>query len=410
MKQIHEKVFVISFLLIFILLASISMIGNSATFDEPNLITSGYSYWKTGDYRLTFEHPPLAKLIAGFPLLLMNPKPVIPLESEEGQRSETPEGAFVQQWPFSQNFFYKMNNDVETMLLYARIPFLLLGILLGVFIYIFTKKLLIKRQMTENHAIYGALFALSLYTFSPLMLAYTALAITDMAITAFFFITIYYAWQWSETQKTKDLLLCSIFFGLANATKFTGLYLIPTLVILSLLSIFFEKEKRKEKAISIVKASLIIISIGVLVVTATYGFTNSASYIEGFTFVREHSTVGHNAYLLGEFSAEGWWYYFIVVFFVKTPIPFIILLGIALFFASKENKLFSKEILFLLIPTALYFIAFMLNHINIGIRHILPIYPFLFVFVSKSIHLYGKAITKETTWKLIFAALMVWYA
>ncbi len=385
MKQIHEKIIVIIFMIIFTVLASISMINNSATFDEPNIITSGYSYWKTGDYRLTFEHPPFAKLIAGFPLLLMNPQPVLPLESEQWKISATPEGAFVQQWPFSQNFFYKMNNDAEKMLLYARIPFLLIGILLGVYVYTFAKKLLIRQQMAENYAIYGALFALFLYTFSPLMLAYTSLAITDGAITAFFFITIYYAWQWTETKTTRDLLLCSIFFGLANATKFTGLYIIPTGVILFFLTLFFEKEKRREKAIVAVKALFIILIIGIILVSATYGFTNSGLYIEGFKFVSEHSTVGHNAYLLGEYNPEGWWYYFIVAFLVKTPIALIILFTIALFFVSKEKRLFSKEILFLLVPAALYFIAFMLNDINIGIRHILPIYPFLFVFTATEI-------------------------
>lgn len=89
--------------------------------------------------------------------------------------------------------------------------------------------------------------------------------------------------------------------------------------------------------------------------------------------------------MLGEFSAEGWWYYFIIAFFVKTPIALIILFLLALFFISKEKKYFSKEAFFLLIPAVLYFIAFMLNNINIGIRHILPIYPFIFVFAATEI-------------------------
>lgn len=406
MKKRTEKILVSSFLALFIFLASISMINNSATFDEPNIITAGYSYWKTGDYRLTFEHPPLAKLIAGFPLLFMNPEPVLPLESEEWKVSEMPEGAFVQQWQFSQNFFFKMSNDAETMFLYARIPFLLLGVLLGIFVYSFTKKILLKQQMTENNAMYGALFSLFLYTFSPLMLAYTTLAITDGAITAFFFITLYYAWQWTETQRTKDLLLCGIFFGLSNATKFTGLYLIPTTLILFLADIFVnnrenkENKEKKKEWWRAAKAFIIILAFGIFIVSASYGFTNSASYLDGFTFVREHSTVGHNAYLLGEYSVEGWWYYFIVAFFTKTPIALIILFTLALFFIGKEKKILSKETLFLLIPPALYFIAFMLNNINIGIRHILPVYPFLFVFTATE----GTAQIAKTKSKWIIAA------
>lgn len=385
MKQIYEKIGVSVLLLFFIIFSSISMMNNSATFDEPNIITSGYSYWKTGDYRLTFEHPPLAKLIAGFPLLFISPQPVLPLESEEWQLSATPEGAFIQQWQFSQNFFFRMNNDAETMLLYSRIPFLFIGVLLGVYMYSFTKKLLLKHQITEHHAIYGAFFALFLYTFSPLMLAYTTLAITDVAITAFFFITIYYAWQWTETKRMRDLLLCGLFFGLANATKFTGLYIISVLMVLFIFIIYSEKEKRKEKMIVVAKAFLIILFMGVFIVGATYGFTNSSSYIDGFTFVREHSTVGHNAYLFGEYNAEGWWYYFIVAFVVKTPIPFMIFLAAALFFMDKEKRCIAKETVFLLVPAILYFVAFMLNNINIGVRHILPVYPFIFVFAATEI-------------------------
>ncbi len=318
----------------------------------------------------------------------MNQQPVLLLESEEWKISETPEDAFVQQWSFSQNFFFKMNNDAETMLLYARIPFLLIGVLLGVYIYSFTKKILFKQQMTESHAVYGALFALFLYTFSPLMLAYTTFAITDGAITAFFFITTYYAWQWTETKKTKDLLLCGLFFGLSNATKFTGLYLIPTVLILFLADIFVNKIENKEKkkeCFGAAKGCIIILAFGIFIVSASYGFTNSESYLDGFKFVSEHSTVGHNAYLLGEYGEEGWWYYFIVAFLVKTPIALIVLFAIALFFVGKEKKFLSKETLFLLIPAALYFITFMLNNINIGIRHILPIYPFLFVFTATEV-------------------------
>jgi hypothetical protein len=86
--------------------------------------------------------------------------------------------------------------------------------------------------------------------------------------------------------------------------------------------------------------------------------------------------------VLGQHSKTGWWYYFPVAFAVKTPTA-VLLLGVLALFALFRKALFRKDKLWfrwvvLILPPVAYFGLSMTSGINIGIRHLLPIYPFLF--------------------------------
>src|SRR5215813_12819993 len=50
-------------IVIFSLQALLALPRLSATLDEVPHLASGYSYWKTWDFRMNPEHPPLAKLL-----------------------------------------------------------------------------------------------------------------------------------------------------------------------------------------------------------------------------------------------------------------------------------------------------------------------------------------------------------
>ncbi|MEK6920784.1 MAG: glycosyltransferase family 39 protein, partial [Nanoarchaeota archaeon] len=225
MKQSTEKIIVIALLTIFLILAYTSLRNNSATFDEPNFITAGYSYWVAEDFRLNAEHPPVAKLLAGFPLQFITPEPVLNTISPYWINAVDPLYMFEYQWYFSQEFLYKSSNDAEQILFFARLPFLLIGILLGLYIY---------RWAKELYGTNAGLFALFLYCFCPNMLAYTQLVITDFVFTAFFLITLYYFWKWRKERKIKDVLFSGVFFGLALASKFSAIYIIPVVGVLLL--------------------------------------------------------------------------------------------------------------------------------------------------------------------------------
>jgi hypothetical protein len=88
-----------------------------------------------------------------------------------------------------------------------------------------------------------------------------------------------------------------------------------------------------------------------------------------------------SSYLFGEISKDGSWLYFPTAFTVKTPLPTLLLLcaapGLLLF-----RRRAHKGDIFLLLPVFIFFFVAVWSRLNIGVRHILPIYPFLFVWLG----------------------------
>ena len=115
------------------------------------------------------------------------------------------------------------------------------------------------------------------------------------------------------------------------------------------------------------------------------------SFFAGIDMVRHHSGSGHVAFLLGRTSSQGWWYYFPVVFLFKTPLAFVILAVMGVVW------LFPRGIA--LAPIAMLIVA-MMSGINIGVRHILPMYPFLAMCAAY-------AATRMSKW--IAVPLLIWY-
>jgi hypothetical protein len=106
------------------------------------------------------------------------------------------------------------------------------------------------------------------------------------------------------------------------------------------------------------------------------------AYLLGLNHVADHNAGGHSSYLLGMRSETGWWYYFPVVFAVKSTMAALaaagLLLAAGLWQAWKRQSI-SSMALGLALPPLLYFASSMTSGINIGMRHILPVYPFLYV-------------------------------
>jgi len=118
------------------------------------------------------------------------------------------------------------------------------------------------------------------------------------------------------------------------------------------------------------------------------------TFFAGADYVRFHTKSGHAAFLLGKRSTSGWWYYFPVVLFFKTPLPFLALAAAGLFFLRRNAVAY--------LPLALLGVS-MTSSINIGIRHVLPIYPFLTI---------GAAVGAVVLWRRRRTAavlLLAWY-
>ncbi len=115
------------------------------------------------------------------------------------------------------------------------------------------------------------------------------------------------------------------------------------------------------------------------------------SFYHGFSNFAAHNAGGHPSYLLGQYSSSGWWYYFPVVFLVKTPTADLALFGfflasglVVLFRRGARAKLrhMGTSWATILVPGGLYFALSMTSRIDLGVRHLLPFYPFFFIAVA----------------------------
>jgi hypothetical protein len=103
-------------------------------------------------------------------------------------------------------------------------------------------------------------------------------------------------------------------------------------------------------------------------------------YLFGVYNIELHNHYGHATSLLGQYNDLGWWYYFPVAFALKTTIPFLLLSVASLIWALwKLTIKRDRRFAWLLVPVAIYAAISLSSHINIGIRHFLPVYPFLFI-------------------------------
>jgi hypothetical protein len=143
-------------LLAFFLQALPALPQLSATNDEAVHLAAGYTYWKTRDFRMNPEHPPLAKLIAAFPLLAINPQ----FDTNHADWQD------ADQYPFGFNFLYR--NDADRLLLWARTAMASLAAVGLIITFLWARDLF---------GTPAALFAAGLYAFSPNLLAHGVLVL-----------------------------------------------------------------------------------------------------------------------------------------------------------------------------------------------------------------------------------------
>jgi len=385
---------------------TLSVRQESYTGDEPLELAAGYSYLKTGDFRINPEHPPLSKIVAALPLLGFSLS--LPLDSEAWSKPD--EGAF------SAAFFRANATSADEMIFPARMTSIFLTAGLGLAIALWTR---------AAFGTWAAILALSLFCLDPTVAAYGRYIKSDIGVTLFSFLTSI-AWAaFLGNPRLWTFCLAGISLGLALATKFSALFLIPVLAVLYLANCC-----REPRALSWrrgIGALLLVVTFGGCVTFLIYaafalshgvklgtvdvrlihdfcdrdrahaisrmlsrGLPRVHPYLEGLLVLLDHNTIGHVAYLFGRQNMYGWWYYFPVAFAVKTPVCTLALLGLAAVAPfqrrcqpSPFSPPTSRLSFFSLTTPLVVFLGFSMgSHLNIGIRYLLPIWPFLFVLAA----------------------------
>ncbi len=197
------------------IMASVSQ-GESPIMDELAHIPAGYGYDKYFDYRLNPEHPPLVKMMAALPLTFLN----LTFHIDTADWAKAVNG----QWDAGADFLYHSGNDPDTIVQWARIGPMLLTLILIFFIYLWASELL---------GVWWGLLPPLLFALSPTVLAHGHFVTTDIGATLGFLLSIYYFIKFQENQTKKNLILAGVGFGIAQLLKFSGIILIPYLLLLT---------------------------------------------------------------------------------------------------------------------------------------------------------------------------------
>src|SRR5688572_9612281 len=129
-------------------------------------------------------------------------------------------------------------------------------------------------------------------------------------------------------------------------------------------------------------------------------------FTEGFLIFAQSMTDGH-FFLAGDYSGSGWWYYFPLAFLIKTPLGFLVLLAIGVAVCLRRPRELGRlNECFLFVPIAIYLAAAMNNPFQVGVRHILPIYPFLLVITAAGV----QTLVQTRLGRVVLAAPVAMYA
>ena len=410
---------------------ALSVRQESQTWDEGNHIFAGYRSWTNADFGLNPEHPPLVKLLATVPLL------PLPLQTPKLQDRDFKLEAFLD----GKEFLYQ--NDADMILFRTRMAAAVLTLLLALLVFLAAK---------EMFGTGAAFVALSLIVFEPNLLAHGAVVTTDVGLSCFMFAAVYAFYRYVKAPSVARLIMVGVAAGLALAAKHTGLLVFPMLILLALCEVALNRRVKDERMAALAKAkpaarlavALVItgiIAVGVL--WAFYGFRYGArpaglqlnpsladytqqlkpreakavltlahwhllpeSYLYGLTDVRWVAD-SMQTYILGKVYPHGVWFYFPVAFAIKSTLAFLILslLAVGAIATRKLNQ--WREILFLTVPPAFHLAVAMSSGLNIGVRHILPLYVFLSALIGGAA---WALIRSNRRWGYVIALLLLFHA
>lgn len=365
----------VSIVLLIILAAQLLLSSgrNSATYDEQYHIANGLHFLRTGDPGLIPAHPPFIEVLATLPLVA-DSNLVMP------SREFGPSG--VSSLTFSDQLLWRLNQNGPSIVARARLPIVGLTLLLAFTVYAWSRELF---------GPIAALLALAMFSFDPNILAHGNLATNDIGVTCFATLALYTFWRWMTHPAAARAVIAGLFFGLAQVSKFSAVYLVPVLLIILVTDRIWKSTSASQLPAKTTVAYIIVVAVaGFCAIWLGYGFNvgtvkgypfPARDYLNGLQAATTLITSGRNTFLLGAYSANGWWYYFPVAFAVKTPLPTLILIVASFVFVWRRRTWRSTS--FLLIPVFIYFGICLASPFDIGYRHLLPMLPCLFIFTSQ---------------------------
>jgi len=394
-----------TFAIVFVALSVSSYLQKSLAIDEEHYVLEGYMTLTRGQHARG-GYPPFLDTLAALPLVIQGVK----FDPDHFPADRVCHAFFFEQ------------NDCDQLLRWPRFIITLLGVLLGVILFFWAQDLF---------GFWPATAGLALYACEPNILCNAGVVTQDLGLVCFFFGTIYFLRRTLRCLTLSNAIGLAVFFAIAQVSKFSAALLGPILLLLLVIrsvgsqpwpfrwngdGILPTRTSRIAASASLI---LLVGAVFVLVVWITYGFqyTTGPDVYGGSTialykdpvmrswlpmsttllgWIDQHRLLPNAytqnflsqalsntgsfkfaAFLLGQSRYGHWWYYFPVVFLVKTPLTLLVLFSAGVVLCLARRRKLGIDALCLLVPTLLYVVVAMFATRNIGVRHLLPIYPFV---------------------------------
>lgn len=410
-----EGLFVGLACVVFWLIAVFAIRDKSTTFDETAYLAAGISHLQHDDHRLAVGNGPFPYLWQSLPLSAGGTKANFPLEYLDTEELRTPYQAGWQ-------LLYKWENDPFQLLTMARAMTGLLGAALLAVVYFWSRSI---------WGLWGGGVTLLLGLFCPTLLAHSGLAASDIAAALFFTVSLW-GW-WSLLQRGSVMGVAGFCLGMALllTTKLSGILMLPVMAITLALHLAKRRSSgwREARCVVLRMAVVSLLALGTwyFAVWAQFGFRYSMvpegrlhpsepwlswesikpesetlaafvdvarekklfpeAYIWAYTWIYSELDE-RSAYFRGDYRLTGWRGFFPISFLIKTPPATLVLLALAGFLLlrtclRKPESAGMWDALFavspLLVFIGVYFLTSIKSPINIGQRHLLPIYPSLYI-------------------------------
>ncbi|MCA9215963.1 MAG: glycosyltransferase family 39 protein [Planctomycetales bacterium] len=378
---------------------------HSPTLNEPAHLVAGLSNWKFGRFELYRVNPPLIRMIAALPVMIVG------YEEDWSGFYEEPGARPVVE--MGEDFVCTNGERTFWLITYSRwvcIPFSVLGAAVSF------------KWASELAGSRAGLLAAVFWCFSPNILAYSQLITPDAHAASLCLLSCFVFSKWLTRPTWRLALTSGLILGCVELAKTTFIILGP-LWFAIWLGYRFARTAPKTAMLRELAMLATQLFLALYVLNAGYGFQGSFAPLGKYTFVselfsggvtptgnrfamtmlrelpvplpteyvkgidiqqRDFETFGQPSYLNGEFRDHGWWYYYLVVLLLKLPIGTLLLLTNSVYslLSPRSRHVRHGLAVLCLLPVAIFGVVSSKSGFSHHGRYALPCLPFVFIVIS----------------------------
>jgi 4-amino-4-deoxy-L-arabinose transferase-like glycosyltransferase len=354
--------------LAFLTLGGFEAWHDSATFDEPVYVSAGVAALLHHDVADNAEHPPLFKVLAALPVLLVHP--VVPGDGHWDTNNEKQYSARFVEAQVRAGTMHRVT-------LASRVVPLLEYVLLALALFALA---------AELFGVWAGVVAALLWLFDPLTLGLGHLDGVDLP---FALATVLVSWamvRWLADRRRRSLWWLGVACGVAASAQVTGLLLVGLAAVVVVVA----DRRQGAHGWPMWRPGVVVLLATWLVVWAVYLILKPSEllslwavvpppYLDGIRYLATHDTGGAPGFLIGQAwtGANVWFWPVSVVVKVSTPVLLVLLAGtVALIGLVRTGRIdrstWHRTAIAVAVPAVILFVFELPNPRTLGVRYLLP--------------------------------------